>query len=131
MNIYNELGVTPVINAAGTLTRFSGSLMHPEVTDAMAAASRSFVDMNELHTAAGTRIAELVGVEAAHVCASATAGIALMAAACMAGATILPPTMAYYFDPQSVDDVTDFFVGKVLDVLGLPHNLYRRWSGGG
>ena len=54
-----------------------------------------------------------------------------MRAACMAGATILPPTMAYYFDPQCVDDVTDFFVGKVLDVLGLPHNLYRRWSGGG
>jgi len=85
MSIYRELGVTPVINAAGTLTRFSGSLMHPEVTDAMAAASRSFVDMNELHTAAGKRIAEQVGVEAAHVCASATAGIALMAAACMAG----------------------------------------------
>ena len=85
MSIYSELGVSPVINAAGTLTRFSGSLMHPEVTDAMAAASRSFVDMNELHTAAGERIAELVGVKAAHVCASATAGIALMAAACMAG----------------------------------------------
>ena len=85
MNIYDDLGVTPIINAAGSLTRFSGSLMPPEVTDAMAAASRSFVDMNELHLAAGGRIAELVGAEAAHVCAGATAGIALMAAACMAG----------------------------------------------
>jgi uncharacterized pyridoxal phosphate-dependent enzyme len=62
-----------------------GSLMLPAVTDARAAASRSFVDMEELHLAAGRRVAELVGVEAAHVCAGATAGIALMAAACMAG----------------------------------------------
>jgi L-seryl-tRNA(Ser) seleniumtransferase len=41
--------------------------------------------MDELHLAAGSRIAELVGVDAAHVCAGAAAGIALMAAACMAG----------------------------------------------
>lgn len=52
-----------------------------------------------------------------------------MRAACMAGAVILPPVMAYYFGPQSVDEVTDFFVGKVLDLLGLPHELYRRWDG--
>jgi L-seryl-tRNA(Ser) seleniumtransferase len=41
--------------------------------------------MDELHLAAGRRIAELIGVEAAHVCNGAAAGIALMAAACMAG----------------------------------------------
>jgi 4-hydroxy-3-polyprenylbenzoate decarboxylase len=52
-----------------------------------------------------------------------------MRAAHLAGATILPPAMAYYYDPRSVDEVTDFFVGKVLDVLGLPHTLYRRWAG--
>jgi uncharacterized pyridoxal phosphate-dependent enzyme len=85
MGVYEELGVSTVINAAGTLTNFSGSVMHPEVTDAMAAASRSFVDMTELHLAAGRRIAELLGVESAHVCNSATAAISLMAAACMAG----------------------------------------------
>jgi uncharacterized pyridoxal phosphate-dependent enzyme len=85
MNVYAELGVEPIINAAGTLTRLSGSLMHPEVVEAMAAASRSFVDMQELHLAAGQRIAALIGVPAAHVCACAAAGISLMAAACIAG----------------------------------------------
>lgn len=85
MNIYAELGVEPIINAAGTLTRLSGSLMHPEVVEAMAEASRSFVDMQELHLAAGRRIAALIGVPAAHVCACAAAGISLMAAACIAG----------------------------------------------
>ncbi len=85
MGIYESLGVTPIINAGGTLTAYGGSLMPPEVTDAMAQASRSFVDMRELHIAAGRRLAEMIGVEAAHVCSCAAAGIAVMAAACMAG----------------------------------------------
>ncbi|NPV07349.1 MAG: aminotransferase class V-fold PLP-dependent enzyme [Anaerolineae bacterium] len=85
MDVYAELGVTPVINAAGTLTNLGGSLMPPEVLEAMAAAARSFVDMDQLHRAAGRRIAELIGVEAAHVCDGAASGISLMAAACMAG----------------------------------------------
>ena len=46
----------------------------------------------------------------------------------LAGAIILPPVMAYYPRPQTMDDVTDFFVGKVLDILGLEHHLYRRWG---
>jgi len=47
----------------------------------------------------------------------------------LAGATILPPNVAYYFKPHTVDDITDFFVGKIMDVLGLDHALYRRWNG--
>lgn len=46
----------------------------------------------------------------------------------LAGAIILPPVMAYYPRPQTVDDVTDFFVGKILDALGVAHHLYRRWG---
>lgn len=46
----------------------------------------------------------------------------------LAGAVLLPPMVAYYPCPQSVDDVTDFFVGKALDVLGIEHHLYSRWK---
>ena len=46
----------------------------------------------------------------------------------LAGAVLLPPMVAYYPAPRTIDDVTDFFAGKVLDVLGLPHSLYRRWG---
>ncbi|RIK56741.1 MAG: L-seryl-tRNA selenium transferase [Chloroflexi bacterium] len=83
--IYRTLGVEPIINAAGTVTAYSGSLMPPEVSDAMNQASRAFVIMEELHLAAGRAIAEMIGVPAAHVCCSATAGVALMAAACITG----------------------------------------------
>jgi len=47
----------------------------------------------------------------------------------LAGAIILPPVMAYYYEPKSVDDVTNFFVGKILDALGVEHRLSRRWAG--
>lgn len=45
----------------------------------------------------------------------------------LAGAIILPPNMAYYYEPKTVDDVTDFFAGKILDALGMEHSLYREW----
>lgn len=52
-----------------------------------------------------------------------------MRAAKLAGAVILPPVLTYYHHPRTVEEMTDFIVGKVLDVLGMEHNLYRRWGG--
>jgi 4-hydroxy-3-polyprenylbenzoate decarboxylase len=54
-----------------------------------------------------------------------------MLRAARAGAVILPACPAFYHRPRSVQDMVDFVVGKVLDVLGLEHNLYRRWGGVG
>lgn len=44
------------------------------------------------------------------------------------GAIILPPMAAYYHRPKTVADMTDFFVGKILDALDIPNDLYKRWS---
>jgi 4-hydroxy-3-polyprenylbenzoate decarboxylase len=46
-----------------------------------------------------------------------------------AGAVILPACPAFYPSPGSVDDIVDFVVGRILDVLGIEHDLFRRWSG--
>jgi len=52
-----------------------------------------------------------------------------MVAAAEAGAIILPPIPAFYHRPQSVGDLIDHSVGKALDLLGIPHQLFSRWSG--
>lgn len=48
-----------------------------------------------------------------------------------AGAVIFPPTVAYYAQPHSVDDVTDYIVGRVIDQLGIPHTTINRWKSSG
>ncbi|MFH1722344.1 MAG: UbiX family flavin prenyltransferase [Candidatus Altiarchaeota archaeon] len=45
-----------------------------------------------------------------------------------AGAIILPPNLAFYPRPESVEDVIGFFVGKILDSLSIEHNLYKKWG---
>lgn len=96
MNIYEELGVRPVINAAGAVTRYGGSIMAPEVLATLAAATQEFCLLDELHEKAGQRIASLLGVEAAYVTSSAAAGMVLTAAACMTGS-----------DPRNIKQLPD------------------------
>jgi len=58
--VYEELGVTTVINGQGTMTMLGGSLMRPEVEAVMAQAGQHFVSIPELEVAAGNRIAEML-----------------------------------------------------------------------
>lgn len=48
-----------------------------------------------------------------------------------AGAMILPPNPGFYNRPQSVAELVDFVVARILDQLGVPHALVARWGGGG
>jgi len=53
----------------------------------------------------------------------------LMAQATEIGATILPPIPAFYSHPQSVGDLIDETLGRVLSHLGVENDLYTRWEG--
>lgn len=46
-----------------------------------------------------------------------------------AGAVILPASPAFYHGPTCLEQLVDFVAGKVLDVLGVEHDLFRRWTG--
>ncbi len=46
------------------------------------------------------------------------------------GAVILPPMVAFYHRPRTVEEIVDQTVGKVLDALRIEHDLFRRWKGG-
>ncbi len=47
----------------------------------------------------------------------------------LAGATVLPPTPAFYHRPQTIDDLLRHIAGKVLDQFGVDHDLFDRWRG--
>lgn len=53
----------------------------------------------------------------------------LMVTAAEAGAIILPPVPAFYSRPKTLDDIINHSVGRVLDQLGLEHDLLKEWQG--
>lgn len=45
------------------------------------------------------------------------------------GAIIMPPVPAFYHRPEGIKEIIDHTVGKTLDMFGIEHNLFQRWSG--
>lgn len=84
-NIYEKIGVQPIINASGPTTRLSGSIMDPAVADAMREASQYCVDIAELQARSSVIISEITGAEAGYVTSGAAAGLLLGTAACVTG----------------------------------------------
>ena len=83
--IYQRLGISPVINAASSITRLGGTRTRPETLALMERAARVMVNMDDLNRAAGREVARLIGAEAGFVCSGAAGGLLLQAAACIAG----------------------------------------------
>jgi L-seryl-tRNA(Ser) seleniumtransferase len=83
VGIYQELGLTPIINADARWTGLGASRMSAEVLDAMREAAADYIDVPALHRAAGRRLAELTNNEDAYVSANATAGIVISIVACI------------------------------------------------
>ena len=69
MSTFRELGLEPIINASGTVTRLGGAAMPPAVLDAFVAAAAETVPLEQLQAAASVRIAAATGAEAGLVTA--------------------------------------------------------------
>jgi L-seryl-tRNA(Ser) seleniumtransferase len=82
---FRELGVRPFINASGTYTAMTASLMPPEVMDAINYASKQYVMLEELQVKVGERIAKLVHADAAMVTSGAASALTLGTAAVLTG----------------------------------------------
>lgn len=83
--IFQSIGVEPIINCRGTFTIIGGSAHRPEVGLAMEEASKYFVQMDELAMAVGERLAQLTGAEWGMVSAGCAAGMKHVTAACVSG----------------------------------------------
>ena len=83
--VYQSIGVEPVINCRGTFTIIGASIELPEVRAAMDAAAQHYVQLDELADGVGRRLAELTGAEWGMVSAGCAAGLKHVTAACVAG----------------------------------------------
>ena len=108
-DIYAELGVVPVINGAGTYTVLGGSLMYPEVIEAMRLGNEKFVPINDLEVAAGKKMAELCKMPEGYT-GLVTAGAA--AALLVGYAAILTGDNPQYI--QQIPDLTGMPKSEVI-----------------
>ena len=111
-DLFRELGVRPFINAAGTYTAMTASLMPEEVVDAIEYASKHYVMLDELHDKVGERIARLVKAEAAMVTAGAASALTLGTAAVLTGA-----------DRQKIVDLPDLTTMKNEVIIQKSHRF--------
>ncbi|MEW6108250.1 MAG: UbiX family flavin prenyltransferase [Nitrospirota bacterium] len=44
------------------------------------------------------------------------------------GVKIVPPVMGFYHEPGNLNDMVDFVAGKIIDAMGIGHNIYKRWG---
>jgi seryl-tRNA(Sec) selenium transferase len=109
---FRELGVRPFINAAGTYTAMTASLMPDEVMDAIQYASKHYVMLDELHDKVGERIASLVHSEAAMVTAGAASALTLGTAAVLTGT-----------DRQKIVDLPDLASMKSEVIIQKSHRF--------
>jgi len=82
---FRDLGVRPFINAAGTYTMLTASLMSQETMDAIEYASKHFVHLTKLQDAVGARIAQLLSAESAMVSSGAAGAMTVGTAGCITG----------------------------------------------
>jgi len=83
--IFQSIGVEPIINCMGTFTIIGGSLERQSVRAAMEAASKNFVQYDELAYAIGQRLADITKAEWGMVSAGCAAGLKHVTAACVTG----------------------------------------------
>jgi L-seryl-tRNA(Ser) seleniumtransferase len=110
--LYSDWGLKPAINAHAYMTPIGGSIMPPEVVQAMADAAPYFIDVHALNAKAGSIIAQYTGADGGLVTSGAMGGMLLQAAACMTGTDLakvrrLPDTTGMrneilYFHSQRV-----------------------------
>jgi len=84
-DLFKEFGVRTFINAAGTLTYMTGSLMHDEVLEAINNGAKEFCMLDELQDKVGEKIAKMVRAEAAVVTSGAFSGMTLGLAGILTG----------------------------------------------
>lgn len=133
---FERFGVRPIINLAGTVTRYGGALMEREVIDAMSEAALESVRLDELQAAASNIIAKITGAEAGFVTSGASAALTLGTAACLTGldvarmnrlpdTTIMPHEVLMAQHQLSGYDHAISAAGAKIVSVGMPNHTNR------
>jgi 4-hydroxy-3-polyprenylbenzoate decarboxylase len=125
--VYDVKDLTAAVASGSFLTR--GMIIAPCTVKTLSAIANSF-DYNLIVRAADVCLKErrplvlMVRETPLHA-----GHLEMMTKVASLGGILLPPVPAFYHHPQDIADIVDHSVGKALDLLGIDHHLYRRWTG--
>ncbi len=121
---YRDVGA-PI--ASGSF-RHDGMIICPCSSNSLAAVAHGHSD-NLLHRAASVALKERRQLILAHrEMPLSLVEIRNMEQATLAGAILAPTNPGYYMLPRTIDDLVDFVVGRLLDLIDIPHPLHTRWT---
>lgn len=118
---YDKLGVTKLVNAAGTFTMYTASTMPPQVQKAVAQAALHPVHLVELQRAAGEYIASKLRCEGALVSCGASSALTLATAACVLAAN---PGIKFTDIPQEVSGLKNEVIVQKGHRYGYDHAMF-------
>ena len=129
VNFYGEGELTAPIASGSFLTNYEAVLVAPCSMSTLASVANG-VNINLIHRVCEVALKERVRlVLLVREMPYSRIHLENMLKATDAGAIVVPASPGFYHRPKSLEDLVNFVVGKVLDLVGVEHNLYQRWKG--
>lgn len=130
VNFYGEAELTAPIASGSTLTKYKAVLVAPCSMSTLSSVANG-VNINLIHRVCEVALKERVKlVMLVREMPYSRVHLENMLKATDAGAIVVPASPGFYHRPKTLEDVINFVVGKVLDLIGVEHQLYERWKGG-
>jgi len=130
VNFYGEAELTAPIASGSTLTKYEAVLVAPCSMSTLSSVANG-VNINLIHRVCEVALKERVKlIMLVREMPYSRVHLENMLKATDAGAIVVPASPGFYHRPKTLEDVVNFVVGKVLDLIGVEHQLYERWKGG-
>ena len=131
VSFLNEKDMTAHVASGSVLSGYRGVIVMPCSMSTLASVANG-VNSNLIHRVCEVALKERVKlIMLVREMPYSRVHIENMLKATESGAIVVPASPGFYHNPESIEELIDFVVGKVFDLLGLEHTLYKRWKGGG
>lgn len=128
LSFYGEREITAPIASGSVLTNYEAVLVVPCSMSTLASVANG-VNINLIHRVCEVALKERVKlVLLVREMPYSRVHLENMLKATDAGAVVVPASPGFYHRPKSLEDLVNFVVGKVLDLVGVEHDLYKRWK---
>ena len=128
VNMYEEKDFTSPVASGSRIHEYKGIIVAPCSMSTLACIANG-INKNLIHRVCEVALKERIPlVLLVREMPYSVVHLENMLKVSKAGAIVMPASPAFYTKPKSIEDMINFVIGKILDVLGIKHSLYKRWK---